>query len=380
MKYVYELKNPDQIYNNIAKVVLPLITSIVSAAPNAMYDASAFMDMVMYMCRENGFVAPCARSLKRRNLHVMCGGRLLQLLGQPKRDAMSDMCSSMLDASVAEMVSRGKFAHAIILAIDEHLIARYTKKDNPNIKGGKKKSGTNFFEGYMTAQSVSGKTKATLAARAIKNGDSQSEHVAELIKHTLDAGIKIKHVLLDRGFNSVANIRTLQELGIKFIMPLKGSKTLYGMMREVEAKEGPAIREYTMTSGDGSSVTATLVICPKNNPKSRKNIQDRYIAFLTNIQVSKPEQLLRRIPKLYKARWGIETGYRVLEDIRAKTKSPKVTARLFFLFFSLVFMNFWVLYRVKRTLHHNTMQDLCIPISDYADILWLYISECRKPP
>jgi hypothetical protein len=77
-----------------------------------------------------------------------------------------------------------------------------------------------------------------------------------------------------------------------------------------------------------------FMICHKNGEK---------FAFATNLKASgiRRAELLFQ---LYGKRWGIETGYRVLEqDFRARTFSPNYTVRLFYFLFGLALYNCWVL-------------------------------------
>lgn len=168
----------------------------------------------------------------------------------------------------------------------------------------------------------------------------------------------------------------MESLGVRFVMPLSGSTRLYGIMGEVDAGTGPAVLPYTMTSRNGQSVTAALVIVPKARKRGR--IRDRYVAFLTNIELDCPKKLLRHMPKTYRVRWGIETGYRVLEGARARTKSPKMAARLFFFFLSLAFYNFWSLCRQEQAVWAGKAMPM--PMYDYADALWMYVAGEDRPP
>ena len=84
------------------------------------------------------------------------------------------------------------------------------------------------------------------------------------------------------------------------------------------------------------------------------------------------------MPKTYRKRWGIETGYCVLKQAKAKTKSPRVAARLFLMFFSLRYVNFWLLYR--RMLVDDAWQGTELPMADYSDILWMYVAARGRPP
>ena len=113
--------------------------------------------------------------------------------------------------------------------------------------------------------------------------------------------------------------------------------------------------------------------------KSAKNAKtaDRYVAFITNIRVDNPRDLLRRIPKTYRKRWGIETGYRILKQARARTKSPRMAARLFLMFFSLACVNFWLLY--CRVLINDAGPHAELPMADYSDILWMHVTASGRP-
>ena len=104
------------------------------------------------------------------------------------------------------------------------------------------------------------------------------------------------------------------------------------------------MREYTTANGEGRQSVSTLVVCPKKNPSKKAKTADRYVAFITNVKVDGAGDLLRLMPKTYRKRRG-RAGYRILKQARAKTKSPMVAARLFLMFISLAYVNFWLLYR-----------------------------------
>ena len=100
-----------------------------------------------------------------------------------------------------------------------------------------------------------------------------------------------------------------------------------------------------MTNKYGRSAAATLVIVPKKNPGKSGGMSYMCGGFITNIKVGDPKDLIWRIPKEYRLLWGIETGYRKLEEARARTNSPRYSARLLLLFFTIVLLNFWLLYQ-----------------------------------
>ena len=173
-------------------------------------------------------------------------------------------------------------------------------------------------------------------------------------------GVNVGLVLLDRGFNPVANILEMDAQGVRYVVPKSGYPKVYRAMEEAKADTDRAVRPYAMTARDGTATTLTMVTVPKKIKPCRAKcgeckkckpvlMKDKYVAFLTNVRADSPKRLLKHIPKAYRARWGIEMGYRSVESIRAKTKSPKTAARLFLFYFTLVVINMWLCCGAVRT-------------------------------
>ena len=360
-------------------VLLPHVSHIPSSAPNALYGAEDVLDTMLAMCTQNQFVATCVRMMARHGAPTMTGQRLLQLLGaQPPDDALEASLNA-LESTALIVKESGRLGGPVKVGVDEILLERYDEK-KPEHKGGKRKNGTNRFEGYITMQVVSHRDPVTVAGYPIANGESQTHYLGGLIENALRLGVDIEVALLDRGFNSVDNILEMESLGVYYIMPLRKSSRLSEIIREVDAGESSPVREYTMTNDAGRQSTSTLVVCPKKDPRKNAVVTDRYVAFITNIKVDNPRDLLSYIPKTYRKRWGIETGYRVLKQVRAKTKSPMIAARLLLMFFSMAYVNFWLLYRRMLINGDGAGPEENLPMTDYSDQLWMYVKASRKPP
>jgi len=54
-------------------------------------------------------------------------------------------------------------------------------------------------------------------------------------------------------------------------------------------------------------------------------------------------RLFPEIPDEYRRRWGIETGYRVQNQIKAMTTSTNYTVRLVYQMLSVILYNIWIL-------------------------------------
>ena len=154
----------------------------------------------------------------------MTNQRFLQLLGAIPDDEMLELCLDMVAESAQVVIKAGRLSGEVTIAVDEILVPRFDKlgKDHPDLKSGKKKNGTNIFEGYMTAQIVSGKRRPTLAFYPIANGESQTHFLGGIIENVRSVGADIRALLLDRGFNSTANMLEMIRQNVQFIMPHSG--------------------------------------------------------------------------------------------------------------------------------------------------------------
>ena len=82
----------------------------------------------------------------------------------------------------------------------------------------------------------------------------------------------------------------------------------------------------------------------KKKSKSKSCVEkpeEKYIAFATNrsdIDV-----------KRYSERWMIETGFRMIENQRVRTRSRSVTVRTLCFLYSLVLFNSWILANAELT-------------------------------
>ena len=78
----------------------------------------------------------------------------------------------------------------------------------------------------------------------------------------------------------------------------------------------------------------------RNEPCVEKP-EEKYITFAT----SRSDIDVKR----YSERWMIETGFRMVENQRVRTRSRSVTVRMLCFLYSLVLFNFWVLTNAELT-------------------------------
>ena len=103
-------------------------------------------------------------------------------------------------------------------------------------------------------------------------------------------------------------------------MPCKNTDTVVDALDEFAAVKRDAVSELDITTPDGVSFTYTMLITERRRCKkdSKDEPKNRYIGFATNV----PDIDVA----VYDRRRGIETGYKMLEAMRPKTRSQNIAA------------------------------------------------------
>ena len=84
------------------------------------------------------------------------------------------------------------------------------------------------------------------------------------------AGIRVRYVLLDRGFYAVADMAALDGLGVRFVMPVPRSAPVRRAVDEYKARKRKKVSRYTATSNGGETFEVTLVIAERREKSSRR--------------------------------------------------------------------------------------------------------------
>ena len=296
----------------------------------------------------------------------------------PEEDAWK-LCDKMLKHTVVEAKRTGMLkGRQIYVAIDKHLHGRHDKDDkNGACVGSKRKAGTNLFETYATIQVVSNKTNVMIDAYRFVKGDTNADFIEQFQSRLDEYDIDAYRVLLDREFFAVDIMQMLDDNGQKFIMPAKKTPEI---IRAIEAyhedlQNDPdsldkAVIDYTLKSADGKTFTVTVLIKkrPVDGNKKKRNgkkgkeetIADQYIVFATNLSGEEVLREIELIPKEYRKRWGIETGYRQIESIKPWTNSDDEVYRVILFFVAMFMHNMWALARAKKGVNPRDMPLLAL--------------------
>jgi len=239
-----------------------------------------------------------------------------------------------------------------ILAIDLTLIPYHGQPlyDAKEIFRGQPKSGTTHFHAYATAVVLHNGYRYTLALTRVEYGESMKEVVQRLLAIVRRRAVKIRFLVLDKGFFSVEVIQYLHRARYGFIVPAfvrgpkpKNPKTPPNGLRALLKKKNGFYRQ-TLTSGqtkEKKKTSATVKICVASksytDEKSGKRCRKKLLYAVWKVSRSTKE-----IRETYRKRFGIETSYRQMNEARIKTCTRDPRQRLLFVGIALILRNVWV--------------------------------------
>ncbi|MCG8531376.1 MAG: transposase [Desulfovibrionales bacterium] len=289
------------------------------------------------------------------------------------RKAMRTVCPGRAEAFCGEML--GHTVHLakragmrgggdVLVAIDKHLIPRFDVGSMLFLVFAARKGGTNRFEAYATMQVVAGPINAVLDCVKFTRGMDNVDFVRRFV-HIMDRyKIRPRLLLVDREFFAVDVMQALNGLGKRFLMPATKTPGIKRAILEHHRGKRDAVSSYVMRNAAGQSVTYRLAIQKVRKwsevgdygPEKRggrkrtrdQKIVEMYVVFATNLAAARVRRETRKLPEDYRRRWGIETGYRQIEDVRPWTTSRDLAFRLMLFYTSLFMYNMWAIERRQK--------------------------------
>jgi len=168
----------------------------------------------------------------------------------------------------------------------------------------------------------------------LKRGDYVEDYIYDMIKFVKDK-ILIEVVLFDRGFGWGV-IYKLRELNVKYLIFWKkqGSwyKKYFDKMKDGEFCELSKSYKYNRNKTN-YKINSKFVLIKQHEYKNKKYDW----IYATNLNLKSAKQYVMR----YKKRWGIETIFRVTDDIRIYTTSTNPLIRYFLFIFTCFVYNIW---------------------------------------
>ena len=227
------------------------------------------------------------------------------------------------------------------VAIDLVELSYYGKphRHAQEVRRGPAKAGTTYFHSYATVAVVHDDQRYELALTFVWAKESLTEVVLRLLKYLRLLGLRVRWAYLDKGFSRVEIFRLLRQHRIPYVIPVplrgQGLKALCHGQRSYQTR-------YTFNATTAEAYTTDVVLVRRYRAGRRgRHGVDWLVYAVYRIGRCEPHQ----IHALYSWRFGIESGYRQMHQVRARTTSRHPGLRLLFVGLALLMLNCYMALR-----------------------------------
>lgn len=208
---------------------------------------------------------------------------------------------------------------------------------NPNVVRSKKEKGTDHFYEYATISIVEKGRKVCVYSLPVNLLDQKREVLSRLITEARMRGVVIETLLLDRAFFTTECINLLNEMDVSFIMPCVCSGRVSAA---VDSLGRPGrFGTFSISNSERETAEFTMVVC--------RGKKGKLIPFATNIDWLSPRSLVKRVPRMYRKRWSIETTFRKVKEVIGKTTSQLAVLRQMYFMLATIIYNVWQIINIS---------------------------------
>jgi len=186
---------------------------------------------------------------------------------------------------------------------------------------------------YIVMDIVEPEGSYTLKALPYSPLAKKEEHLYKLLKYAKKK-LKIKLVLMDRGFFTIECIKVLKRLDLKFLMPAVRNPKI--KKKEPEMTTPGILSPFSMGDVDFDLIKI----------RDEEDEKDRLFATNMDFDVDDPK-ITKKLLSIYSKRWRIENGFKVKKtEFYPKTTSNNFNIRLYYFLFTCFIYNLWILARI----------------------------------
>ena len=285
------------------------------------------------------------------------GNRLREVLvdALPDRTEMQNLLNRMFRQQLHPSVWKCK--RDFNIAIDLTLIPYHGQpyEDKKEIVRGMPKSGTTHFHGYATVSIVRDDRRYVVALHFIEYGEEMADLVRWLIKGLKSLKIRIRRVFLDKGFCSKPVFKVLSQHKLSYVIPMPIRGKSGGVRSLFQGKSRKT--NYTFNSPKHGHYTVQAVVVKRYSKGRYGRHQSKWFAYAV---AGLPAGILPvQVFELYRQRFGIESSYRQMNQVRARTSTRNPVIRLLLVGLAFVLFNLYI--SLRQNLSSALKQPLHLP-------------------
>jgi hypothetical protein len=268
------------------------------------------------------------------------GNRLREVLvaALSDRAGMQSMLNRMFRQQLHPSVWKCK--RDFNIAIDLTLIPYHGQpyEDQKEIVRGMPKSGTTHFHGYATVSIVRDDRRYVVALRFIEYGEEMANIVRWLIKRLKSLKFRIRRVFLDKGFCSKPVFKVLSQHRLSYLTPIPVRGKSGGVRSLFQGKSRKT--SYTFNSPKHGQYTVQAVVVKRYSKGRYGRHKSKWFAYAVT---GLPAGILpAHVFELYRQRFGIESSYRQMNQVRARTSTRNPVIRLLLVGLAFVLFNLYI--------------------------------------
>lgn len=292
-------------------------------------------------------------AIEKRSIEAVCNDLSGVVDGNTLREALNRSLKvealreheAGFNAALAECIPAQMPRQGLEMAIDFHNEPFYGKSETLQAYTcrGEAQDGTTYFWRIASLYVIWRGVRITLALTYVLPKESVLGVVQRLLARRKTLGFRAKVLYLDKGFCNTAVIQYLHQANEPAILacPVRGKRGKGGTRALCRGRK--AYRTvYTFSDG----TTADLAVVPtlKRDKKTRQQRRAWLVYVIIHLDWS-----AKQVQHRYRRRFGIESSYRQLREMRAYTNSRNVALRFFFLALALLLVNIWAFFRCACT-------------------------------
>lgn len=272
------------------------------------------------------------------------GNRVREVLAPalPVRPVLQRQLNTVLRAQLPRWVRKAKRPFAIALDITLIPYHGLPAHEEREVLKAQAKAGTSHFHGYATVSIVHDRRRYVVALRFVQLHESMVQIVRDLLDRVKRLKIPVRRVYLDKEFYSLDVFRTLDRRNLAYVLPVpvRGQQ---GGIRQFFGHGQSRYATYTLHDTKKHR-TYTVRVAVVHRYRSRRS-RRRFGWFAFAVRNLPPRTAPRQVFALYRHRFGIETSYRQMNTVRARTSSRDPRLRLLFVGLALMLVNLYVTWR-----------------------------------
>ncbi|MCP4207783.1 MAG: transposase [Shimia sp.] len=247
--------------------------------------------------------------------------------------------------------------------------------DDDHVRRSRAKSGTTHFHSYATVCVVKANRRYTLAITLHRRSDKALDALQRVLDTARASGLRIRRLMLDREFDNNAVVAYLSAQPFPTIMPLMFRGRKGGARRVLTGRKSHSTTYTRQSKTYGTHILPVTIVCRYKKGRFGDHGLQRFAYVTIGHLAMAPHQIAQE----YRRRFGIETSYRLMNTLRARTTSTSVTWRLFLVVLALLLLNLWVFVKwqhlfflkpgPRQILHH------LLPLARWRMWLWEIIKQ-----